>query len=65
MPRGGLPKTIKLEKPATFDGKSDGDSIHAFFFSLEQFFLLLGLTDSLQYAQYLSTLMVEPAAIQL
>ena len=56
---------IKLEKLATFDGKSDGDSISAFFFSLEQFFLLSGLTDSLQRAQYLSTLMVGPAAIWL
>ena len=49
---------IKLEKPTTFDGKSNGDSIRTFFFLLEQFFLLLGLTDSLQCAQYLSTFMV-------
>ena len=48
-----MPHAIKLPVPAPYRGEMDYEIIEAWIFSLDQYFLLTGLTEEVQRARYI------------
>ena len=56
---------MKLNLPENFEGSMDLDLLESFFFQVERYFALVGLTDENKAANFVSMLLTKHAAVWL
>ena len=56
---------MRLNLPENFEGSMDLDLLESFFFQVERYFALVGLTDENKAANFVSMLLTKHAAVWL
>ena len=56
---------VKLKEPPTYEGEVDYETIKLWIYSVDNYYVLVGLTDEIQQARFAATLLTKQAALWL